>query len=240
MPCAAPATVAVTVSMMGSPSPAKWTRCWPSLSHIKQWISQMFSIQNSLHSRCIFPRKLNLVAKHKITVMLFWLKQPISPQSWVMFFWGQNSSNVAIVFLTCLHFSLPFPADVCIPISESVLSPHISPLDEHNKHSAKEHSWRKSGKIHAKHPLKSTICSYVIHSKKLYRKLLCWMFLSAFLIIIAWKALWVHSLWVSRVHEQQSPWTMLIIALLCTFQCLGNCNSQGEPWRNHHTPGGSA
>lgn len=38
--------------------------------------------------------------------MLFWLKQPNSPQGWVMFFWGQNSSNVAIVFLTCLHFSL--------------------------------------------------------------------------------------------------------------------------------------
>lgn len=108
-------------------------------------------------------------------------------------FWGQNSSNVAIVFLTCLHFSLPFPADICIPISESVLSPHISPLDEHNKHSAKEHSWRKSGKMHAKHPLKSKTCSYVIHS-----------------------------------------------VILCTFQCLDNWNSHGEPQRNHHTPGGSA
>lgn len=102
-------------------------------------------------------------------------------------------------------FSLPFPADICIPISESVLSPHISPLDEHNKHSAKEHSWRKSGKMHAKHPLKSKTCSYVIHSKKLRVKLRVGCFLSAFLIIIAWKAPLVHSLWVSRVHEQQSP-----------------------------------
>ncbi|TNM85871.1 dickkopf-related protein 2 [Takifugu rubripes] len=43
---------------------------------------------------------------------------------------------------------------ICVPISESVLSPHISPLDEHNKHPTREHSWRKSGKMHAKHPLK--------------------------------------------------------------------------------------
>lgn len=80
-------------------------------------------------------------------------------------FWGQKSSNVTIVFLTCFYFSPLFTADICIPISESVLSPHISPLDEHNKHSTKEPSWRKSGKMHAKHPLKRKICS-----KKLQRK----------------------------------------------------------------------
>ncbi|KAK9540486.1 hypothetical protein VZT92_002936 [Zoarces viviparus] len=43
---------------------------------------------------------------------------------------------------------------ICVPISESVLSPHISALDEHNKLSTKEHSWRKSGTAHAKHSLK--------------------------------------------------------------------------------------
>uniref|UniRef100_A0A667XL10 Dickkopf WNT signaling pathway inhibitor 2 n=1 Tax=Myripristis murdjan TaxID=586833 RepID=A0A667XL10_9TELE len=43
---------------------------------------------------------------------------------------------------------------ICVPISESVLSPHISALDEHNKLSNKDHSWRKSGKAHAKHSLK--------------------------------------------------------------------------------------
>ncbi|XP_035491844.1 dickkopf-related protein 2 isoform X1 [Scophthalmus maximus] len=43
---------------------------------------------------------------------------------------------------------------ICVPISESVLSPHISALDEHNKLSTKDHSWRKSGKAQAKHSLK--------------------------------------------------------------------------------------
>ncbi|XP_061889259.1 dickkopf-related protein 2 [Entelurus aequoreus] len=43
---------------------------------------------------------------------------------------------------------------ICVAISESVISPHISALDEHNKLSAKDHSWRKSGKAHAKHSLK--------------------------------------------------------------------------------------
>ncbi|TNN55064.1 Dickkopf-related protein 2 [Liparis tanakae] len=43
---------------------------------------------------------------------------------------------------------------MCVPISESVLSPHISALDEHNKLSTKDHSWRKTGKPHAKHSLK--------------------------------------------------------------------------------------
>lgn len=41
---------------------------------------------------------------------------------------------------------------ICVPISESVLSPHLTALDEHNKLSTKEHNWRKSGK--AKHSLK--------------------------------------------------------------------------------------
>ncbi|KAL1023800.1 hypothetical protein UPYG_G00046340 [Umbra pygmaea] len=36
---------------------------------------------------------------------------------------------------------------ICIPISESVLSPHISPLDDHNRQSTKSSaSWKKSGK----------------------------------------------------------------------------------------------
>lgn len=43
---------------------------------------------------------------------------------------------------------------MCVPISESVLSPHIPALDEHNKLSNKDHGWRKSGKGHAKHSLK--------------------------------------------------------------------------------------
>ncbi|XP_054461167.1 dickkopf-related protein 2 [Anoplopoma fimbria] len=43
---------------------------------------------------------------------------------------------------------------ICVPISESVLSPHISALDEHNKLSTKDPNWRKSGKAHAKHSLK--------------------------------------------------------------------------------------
>ncbi|CAK6958547.1 dickkopf-related protein 2 isoform X1 [Scomber scombrus] len=43
---------------------------------------------------------------------------------------------------------------ICVPISESVLSPHISALDEHNKLSNKDHNWRKGGKAHAKHSLK--------------------------------------------------------------------------------------
>ncbi|XP_029015426.1 dickkopf-related protein 2 isoform X2 [Betta splendens] len=43
---------------------------------------------------------------------------------------------------------------ICVPISESVLSPHISALDEPNKLSSKDHNWRKSSKGHAKHSLK--------------------------------------------------------------------------------------
>lgn len=49
------------------------------------------------------------------------------------------------------------PADMCVPISESVLSPHISALAEHNKLSTKDHSWRKTGKPHAKHSLKGEL-----------------------------------------------------------------------------------
>ncbi|XP_035516846.1 dickkopf-related protein 2 [Morone saxatilis] len=44
---------------------------------------------------------------------------------------------------------------ICVPISESVLSPHISALDEHNKLANKDHNWRKSGKAQAKLPLKA-------------------------------------------------------------------------------------
>ncbi|KAI9525618.1 Dickkopf- protein 2 [Dissostichus eleginoides] len=43
---------------------------------------------------------------------------------------------------------------ICVPISESVLSPHISALDEDNKLSTKDQSWRKNGNLHAKHSLK--------------------------------------------------------------------------------------
>ncbi|XP_062243196.1 dickkopf-related protein 2 [Platichthys flesus] len=43
---------------------------------------------------------------------------------------------------------------ICVPISESVLSPHISALDEHYKHSTKDHNWKKSSKAQAKHSLK--------------------------------------------------------------------------------------
>uniref|UniRef100_A0A3Q3KPB1 Uncharacterized protein n=1 Tax=Monopterus albus TaxID=43700 RepID=A0A3Q3KPB1_MONAL len=43
---------------------------------------------------------------------------------------------------------------ICVPISESVISPHISAIDENNKLPTKDHSWRKGGKGHAKHVLK--------------------------------------------------------------------------------------
>ncbi|XP_061535958.1 dickkopf-related protein 2 isoform X2 [Phycodurus eques] len=44
---------------------------------------------------------------------------------------------------------------ICMAISDSVISPHISTLDEHNKFSAKDPNWRKStGKTHTKHSLK--------------------------------------------------------------------------------------
>ncbi|XP_030594839.1 dickkopf-related protein 2 [Archocentrus centrarchus] len=43
---------------------------------------------------------------------------------------------------------------ICVPISESVISSHISALDENIKVSSKDHGWRKSGKGHAKHSLK--------------------------------------------------------------------------------------
>ncbi|KAF3852547.1 hypothetical protein F7725_005902 [Dissostichus mawsoni] len=46
------------------------------------------------------------------------------------------------------------PSIICVPISESVLSPHISALDEDNKLSTKDQSWRKNGNLHAKHSLK--------------------------------------------------------------------------------------
>ncbi|KAJ3614447.1 hypothetical protein NHX12_018020, partial [Muraenolepis orangiensis] len=43
---------------------------------------------------------------------------------------------------------------ICVPVSESVLSPHISALDDHNKLSTKEHGWRRTGKTQPKHSLK--------------------------------------------------------------------------------------
>ncbi|XP_004549478.2 dickkopf-related protein 2 [Maylandia zebra] len=45
---------------------------------------------------------------------------------------------------------------ICVPISESVISPHISPSDEHIKLSSKDHGWKggKNGKGQAKHSLK--------------------------------------------------------------------------------------
>ncbi|XP_052320823.1 dickkopf-related protein 2 [Oncorhynchus keta] len=46
---------------------------------------------------------------------------------------------------------------ICVPISESVLSPHISALDDHNKLSTKDSTvdWKKSGKAaQAKHTVK--------------------------------------------------------------------------------------
>ncbi|KAM9770123.1 dickkopf-related protein 2 isoform 2-T2 [Menidia menidia] len=42
---------------------------------------------------------------------------------------------------------------ICVPISDSVPSPHISALDEHNKLSTKD-NWRKGGKAQGKHSLK--------------------------------------------------------------------------------------
>lgn len=56
-----------------------------------------------------------------------------------------------------MMFDLFLFADICVPISESVLSPHISALDETNKLSIKEQNWRKSGKSHAKHSLKGKL-----------------------------------------------------------------------------------
>ncbi|MEQ2267225.1 Dickkopf- protein 2 [Xenotaenia resolanae] len=47
-----------------------------------------------------------------------------------------------------------FTADICVSISESVLSPHISAIDNPNVLSTKDHSWRKKGRGQAKHVLK--------------------------------------------------------------------------------------
>ncbi|CAL8331580.1 unnamed protein product [Lota lota] len=43
---------------------------------------------------------------------------------------------------------------ICVPVSESVLSQHISPLGDHSKLSTKEHGWRRNGKTQTKHSLK--------------------------------------------------------------------------------------
>ncbi|KAG9275622.1 dickkopf-related protein 2 [Astyanax mexicanus] len=43
---------------------------------------------------------------------------------------------------------------ICTPFSESILSPHISPIEEHNKLSSKDKSWKRIGKAQAKLSLK--------------------------------------------------------------------------------------
>ncbi|XP_051560178.1 dickkopf-related protein 2-like [Myxocyprinus asiaticus] len=43
---------------------------------------------------------------------------------------------------------------ICIPITESVLTSHKSPLEEHNKLSIKDKGWRRNGKAQAKISLK--------------------------------------------------------------------------------------
>lgn len=57
--------------------------------------------------------------------------------------------------------------DVCVPISESILSPHISALDDHNKLSTKDSTvdWKKSGKAaQAKHSIKGSHFTYLLYS----------------------------------------------------------------------------
>ncbi|KAG9344131.1 hypothetical protein JZ751_012613 [Albula glossodonta] len=39
---------------------------------------------------------------------------------------------------------------ICVPVSVSVLSPHISDLEDHNKLSSKDSSWKKGGKAQPK------------------------------------------------------------------------------------------
>ncbi|XP_015245833.1 PREDICTED: dickkopf-related protein 2 isoform X1 [Cyprinodon variegatus] len=43
---------------------------------------------------------------------------------------------------------------ICVSITESVLSPHISAIDNPNVLNTKDHSWRKKGRGQAKHVLK--------------------------------------------------------------------------------------
>lgn len=129
-----------------------------------------------------------------------------------------------------------FPADICIPISESVLSPHISPLDEHNKHPTKEHSWRKSGKMHAKHPLKSKTCSDSINGRKTPQQALPggW-FLSAFSVVLSAPTVARgHNLRVNRVHGCYSRQTMMIMIMMITpswayLSVYGRKIQHGEP-----------
>lgn len=59
-------------------------------------------------------------------------------------------------------------ADICVAISESVLSPHITALDEHNKLSTKDQSWRKSGKGQAKHSLKGEMWLHIYDFQLLF------------------------------------------------------------------------
>lgn len=53
-------------------------------------------------------------------------------------------------------FHISLSAVICAPISESVVSPHITALEELNKLSNKDHNWKKNGKSHTKHTLKGT------------------------------------------------------------------------------------
>lgn len=61
--------------------------------------------------------------------------------------------------------------DICIPISERVLSSHKSPMEEHNKLSLKDKGWRRNGKPHAKISIKGEILTKWITTirEKLFR-----------------------------------------------------------------------
>lgn len=67
-------------------------------------------------------------------------------------------NKAALAFSLTIYVSPVFTV-ICVPISESVISPHISPLDEHIKLSSKDHGWKggKNGKGQAKHSLKGEI-----------------------------------------------------------------------------------
>lgn len=80
-----------------------------------------------------------------------------SLSSCLYFFSANNAAPHLFHFLNenflCFFFLFIFFVDICVPISESVLSPHISPLDEHNKLYNKD-NWKKTVKPQAKHSLK--------------------------------------------------------------------------------------
>lgn len=126
MPCAAPATVAVTVSMMGSPSPAKSSARDSMLTFLNSvnltnvfnpdWSSQ------SLH--------FSLEAKFSHQTQNDWHAVLIKATNFTArlsnVFWGQNSSNVAVVFLT-FPFSSPVSCRHLHPyIRERALASHLT------------------------------------------------------------------------------------------------------------------